>query len=173
MDVNGKIWLIRNARPFDGVPLVAMTHLVESSTIESLPGYVNFAGIKEIKSPEFAGMPVSALADQTELTLFEKNGDMWAQLSEMLYSLAEVAGPLEVGNKILTIGPDGYNEWLVAKEDLILSFEKPAKGRVIVFSANNISVYDSAIDRGEVFVKVGSLVELSAKVGDSFKVIAK
>ncbi len=173
IDVNGKLWLMRNARPFDGILLVAATHLVKSSTIELLPGYVNFAGIKKIISPMSAGMPVSALADQTELTLFEKDGHTWARVSEILYNPEEVALPLETGNKTLTIGPEGYNEWLLAKQDLILNFEKPAKGRVIVFDANNLSVYDSAIDQGETLVKSGCLVELSAYAGDSFRVITK
>lgn len=172
-DINGKLWLIRNAKPIDGVFLAAITHLAKSSAIRSLPGYIDFAGIKEIKSSNFAGMPVSALPDQTELTLFEKNGNIWALLSEMLYSPADVAVPLEAGSKILEIGPEGYNEWLIVIEDLILSFEKPAKGRVIIFSPGSMNIYDSAVDHGEIFVKSGSLVELSAQVGDSFKVIAK
>ena len=153
--------------------MAAATHLVKSSTIKSLPGYVDFAGIKEIFSPEFAGMPVSALPDQTELTLSEINGNIWAQLSERLYSPSEIAVPLEVGNKILKISPEGFNEWLIAKENLILNFEKSAKGRVIVFSPDNVNIYDSAVDEGEIFVKSGSLIELSAPVGDSFKVIAR
>ncbi|MBP1706498.1 MAG: penicillin binding protein-like protein [Chloroflexi bacterium] len=173
IDVNGKLWLMRNARPFDGVLLVTATHLVKSSTIELLPGYVNFAGIKKIISPESAGMPVSALADQTELTLFEKDGHIWARLSEMLYSPEDVAVPLETGNKTVTIGPDGYNEWLVAEQDLILGFEKPAKGRVIVFDPNNLVIYDSAVDLGETLVRSGCLVELSAYAGESFQVITK
>lgn len=173
IDINGKLWLIRNAKPFDGVFMAPATHLVKSSTIKALPGYVDFAGIKEIKSPEFASMPVSALADQTELTLSEKDGNMWAQLSERLYSPVDAAVPLKAGNNILKISPEGYNEWLIAKEDLILSFEKPAKGRVIVFSPDNVNIYDSAIDHGEIFVKSGSLVELSAKAGDTFKIVVK
>lgn len=172
IDVNGKLWLIRNAKPFEGVFFATATHLVKSSTIGALPGYVDFAGIKEIKSSDFAGMPVSTLSDQTELTLFEKDGKTWAQLSEILYSPADVAVPLKGGHKIISIGVDGYDEWLRVEEDLVLSFEKPSEGRVIVFSSNNTVIYDSAVDKGDIFVKSGGLVELSAQPGDAFSVIA-
>jgi hypothetical protein len=173
INVNGQLWLIRNAKPFDGIFMATTTHIVKSSIIEALPGYVDFAGIKEIKSSVFAGIPVSAISDQTELTLFEKDGKTWAQVSEILYSPADVAVPLKPGNKSVSIGIDSYDEWLIADGDLILSFEKPVEGRVIIFSPNNTVIYDSCVDRGSVYVKSGSLVELSAQIGDTFSITAR
>jgi CubicO group peptidase (beta-lactamase class C family) len=171
--INGQLWLIRNAKPFDSIFMATATHLVKSSIIEALPGYVDFAGIKEIKSSIFAGMPISALSDQTELTLLEKDGKMWAQLSDILYSPEDVAVPLKNGNKIVIIGVDSYDEWLKTDEDLILSFQKPAEGRVIVFSPNSAVIYDSSVDKGDVYVKSGSFIELSARPGDVFSIVAK
>ncbi|MBI4318981.1 MAG: hypothetical protein HY675_10870 [Chloroflexi bacterium] len=74
---------------------------------------------------------------------------------------------------LMTIGASGYNEWLRAAEDLVLSFEKPDKGRVIVLSPEGESSYDTAIDRGDVYVEEGSLVEFAGVPGDVFTVIAK
>lgn len=172
IDVNGQLWLIRNAKPFDAIFMTITAHLVKSSIIEALPGYVDFAGVKEIKSSTFAGMAVSAVSDQTELTLFEKDAKTWAQVSEILYSPADAAVPLKSGRKTVSIGIDGYNEWIIADGDLILRFQKPAEGRVIAFSRDNTVIYDSSVDKGDVYVKSGSLVELGAQPGDAFNIIA-
>ncbi len=172
IDVDGKQWLIRNAKPFDGITEDGM-HCIKSSTIEALPGYVEFLGIKEIMSPDFAGMPVSAIRDQTELSLIDMNGKTWAQVSECLYSPADIAGRLKGGSKTVTIDTSGYSEWLKVEEGLILSFEKPVKGRVIIFSPDGAGQYDSAVDNGEVYVPKDSYVELLGNPGDLFKVIGK
>ena len=60
-------------------------------------------------------MPFDAIRDQTELTLFEKNGATWAWVSDLLYSPAESAVALKTGENSVKIGSDGYNEWLVGK----------------------------------------------------------
>lgn len=169
IDIDGKQWLIRNARRFDGIAENAL-HCIKSSTFEALPGYVDFVGIKEIKSPDFAGMPSGAIRDQTELTLIDMNGTTWAQVSEILYSLADVADTLKGGSKTVAIGANGFTEWLKVEGGLIISFEKPDKGRVIVFSTDGAAKYDSAVDDGDVYVPKGSYVELVGNPGDLFRV---
>jgi len=170
MDISGEIWLIRNAKRFDGV-LSSITHLIKSVTYEALPGYVDFMGIKEIESPEFAGMP-GVVRDQAELTLFDKEGQTWALASERLYSPSYTAALLENGENAVTIGENGYTEWFSTDRNVIASFEKPEKGRVIVFT-DGTPVYDSAVDKGDLYIKKGSFIELAGVAGDEFKVITR
>ena len=144
-----------------------------SSTIAGLPGYVDFLGVKVVQSPEFAGMPVGHLRDQTELRLVDKNGQIWAQVSEMLYSPAETAAVLRAGSKTVSIGTDGYGQWLRADANLIVRFDKPAKGRVVIFPSGGGPRWDSALDTSEVYVAKDSLIELLGYVGDMFKINAK
>jgi CubicO group peptidase (beta-lactamase class C family) len=172
IEVNGKQWLRRDGRMIEAVGLSG-GDILSSSTIEKLPGYVDFGKLKEIKSAEFAGMPVNYLRDQTELTLININGQTWAKVSERLYSPSDAAAPLKSGINTLAIGADGYNEWLKAEANLTLSFAKPDKGRVIVFSPDSSPIYDSAVDKGEVSVTQGSFVEVSGLAGASFTVTAK
>jgi hypothetical protein len=73
IDMDGKVWLRCNVSPFDSIMAVE-SHFAKSWSYKDLPGYVAFGGVKRIDSPEFAGMPFDAIRDQTELTLFEKNG---------------------------------------------------------------------------------------------------
>ncbi len=172
IDMDGKVWLRRNAPAFDGVMAVA-SHFAKSLLYKDLPGYVSFAGIKRIDSPEFAGMPFDAVRDQTELTLFPKNGATWAWISDLLYSPAESAAALKAGENSVRISPDGYSEWLAANEDAVLSFAKPQGGRIIVFSADDAVIYDSALDTGDVFAAKGSYIESAGSAGDVFTVRAR
>jgi len=68
MGMNEKQWLRRNVKPFEGA-LLANSHLVQSSTIETLPGHVDFFGIKRVESPIYAGMPVGG-----RIIIFDSNG---------------------------------------------------------------------------------------------------
>ncbi len=164
-DVNGARWLRRNVKPFEEMVFSA-THILTSLTPSDLPGYVDFSGIKRIESPEFAGMVSDGVRDQTELTLVDKGGETWAQVSDMLYFPVENATPLGNGGEEVTIGEDGYNEWFEAGEDLVVGFTFPAGARVIAFSADGSPFYDSIIDSGEVFVPAGSFIELAGMPGD-------
>ena len=130
-------------------------------------------GIKRIDSPEFAGMPFDAIRDQTELTLFEKHGTTWAWVSDILFSPAENAVALKSGANSLKIGSDGYNEWMLANDDLVLSFTKPKRGRIIIFSPDDTTTYDSALDTGDAYAAKGSYIEIAGFVGDVFAVKAK
>lgn len=172
-DINGKIWLRRNISSFESRSTSLFNPFVISHTIPALPGYIDFDGIKEVKSSVYAGFAANYLRDQTELTLIDRDGQTWAMLSYKLMSPAEAAEPLLSGDKSMTLGSEGYNEWLTTKEDLILSFQKPAQSRVRIYSPALSSVYDSVIDTGEVLVSKGSYVELAGKPGDTFKITAR
>jgi len=172
IDLNGKTWLMRNAMPSETFNFVA-AHVMPSSTIAGLPGYVDFLGVKVVQSPEFAGMPVGNQRDQTELTLVEKNGQTWAQVSEMLYSPSDTAAALGAGSKTVSLGADGYSQWLRADAGLVVSFVKPAKGRVILFPSGGGPRWDSALDSGEVYVAKGSFIEFLGYSGDTFKITAR
>ncbi len=172
INMDGRVWLRRNVSPLEGI-IVVESHFVKSLLYKNLPGYVAFMGIKRIDSPEFAGMPFDAIRDQTELTLFEKHGATWAWVSDILFSPAENAVALKIGANSLKIGSDGYNEWMVANEDLVLSFTKPKQGRIIIFSADDTTTYDSALDTGDAYAAKGSYIELAGFVGDVFAVKAK
>ncbi|MBN2027498.1 MAG: beta-lactamase family protein [Actinobacteria bacterium] len=170
-DIDGKQWLRRNVKPFEETEETS-NHLAVSSLYPELPGFVDFNGIKLIKSPDSAGMAVDAVNDLTELALFAEGGETWARVSDMIYSPADGANTLEEGTIAVTIGGEGYSEWLVAASDLVLAFVEPDKGRVIVFSPDGSSIYDSVIDAGEVYVPQGGLVELTGYSGDVFELTA-
>jgi len=172
IDVNGKQWLRRNMKPYES-PMFYISYVVKSSTIEALPGYVDFFGPKVVQSPDFAGMPVNNLRDLTELMLFDEDRRTWAWLSGFLYSPVEIAGALNSGDNSVKIGDSGYNEWLKAGAGLIVSFEKPDKGRVIALSPDGAVLYDSAIDKGEVYIPKDGFVQLAGVPGDVFKVTAR
>jgi len=172
IDVNQKQWLLRNSSWFDGVTGV-YSHIAWSQTLAELPGYVDFGGIKLVKSPDFAGMAVGSIRDQTELTLIKRDGTTWARLSEYLFSPVSAAVVFKRGNRSVTIGTSGYSEWLKAGEGLMLSFEKPDHGRVVVYSAQGEPLYDSALDTGNTYAAKGSLIEFAGEPGAVFKIEGK
>ncbi len=171
IDMDGKVWLRRNVSPYEAV-VAADSHVAKSWLYGDLPGYVVLGGVKRIDSPAFAGMPFDAVRDQTELALFEKNGVTWAWVSDMLYSPARSAVALNVGENSVQIGSDGYNEWLVVKEGTVLNFTKPERGRIIVFSSDDVATYDSALDAGDAYVAPGSYIEFAGFTNDLFTVQA-
>ncbi len=131
IDMDKKGWLQRNVNPFvESADL--SSHMTSSNLIKSMPGYVDFNGLKKVESPTFAGMPVSAMRDMTELQLIDKNGQTWVLNSDRLYSPTDKAGTVQSGQNSVTIGNDGYNQWLQTNDGMILSFPKQ-QGRVIVF----------------------------------------
>jgi CubicO group peptidase (beta-lactamase class C family) len=172
IDMDGKIWLRRNVAPFESIMSVD-SHFVKSLLYKELPGYVFFLGFKRIDSPEFAGMPFEAIRDQTELTLFEKDGAAWAWVSDLLYSPAGSAVSLKPGENSVKIGGYGYNEWLVTNEDMVLNFTKPKGGRIIIFSSDDVTIYDSALDTGDAFAARGSYIESAGLANDVFTVRAR
>jgi hypothetical protein len=91
----------------------------------------------------------------------------------MLYSPAESAVALKTGENSVKIGGDGYNEWLVANEGMVLSFTKPNRGRIIIFSSDDTATYDSALDTGDAYAAKGSYIESAGFANDVFTVKAK
>lgn len=171
IDINGSQWLRRNAKPWESRGQVP-GHVVTASTVPGLPGYVVMAGSKLVESPTYAGMTSSVIRDLSELNLLDMNGQTWVQVSDMLFSPAGVASTLDVGQRSVIIGKDGYNEWLRAGQDLVLDVKKPGADRVIVFSSDGTPTYDSVIDSGKVFVPGGDLIEVAGSPGDTFMVTA-
>jgi len=169
IDMDNKAWLRRNVGPFEGVMIVE-SHFARSFLYRDLPGYVSFQGTHRVDSQEFAGMPFDAIRDQAELTLFEKDGLTWAWVSDLLYSPAEAAAPLKAGENSVKIGSDGYSRWLVAGEDAVVSFTKPEKGRVIIFTSDDMTTYDSAVDTGDAYVAKGSYIECAGFANDVFTI---
>lgn len=172
IDMDGKRWLRRNVDPLEAIS-ASGSHFVKSSLYRDLPGYVSFMGVKRIETPESAGMPFDAVRDQTELSLFDKDGATWAWVSSMLYSPADGAGALRAGENPLRIGGEGYNEWLRADEGMILSFTKTRGGRVIVLPPEDDATYDSAVDTGDAYVAKGGFVEFAGSAGDALTILAK
>ncbi|MCX5806421.1 MAG: serine hydrolase [Proteobacteria bacterium] len=172
IDMADKVWLRRNVSPFESIMAVE-SHFAKSLLYKDLPGYVVFGGVKKIDSAEFAGMPFDSVRDQTELTLFEKNGATWAWVSDILYSPAENAAALKTGENSIKIGRDGYNEWLKANEGMVLSFTKPEQGRIIIFSPDDTTTYDSALDTGDAYAARGSYIEFAGFANDVFTVKAR
>lgn len=169
ISLNNQVWLRRNVRAFEET-LLLPTHIISSSEIPGLPGYVNFNGLKVVRSLDYADMSVRSMRDLTELTLAEHNGDVWALLSGAEYMPYELAPLMNVGINNLIIGSEGRNEWLNASFDAILKFEIPNKGRVLVFGSESI-LYDNMVDRGEILVPAGSLIEVAGNPGDKFQVV--
>jgi hypothetical protein len=165
IEPDGKLWLRRNVKPFESIGL-AGTHVIEPATYPDLPGYVDFVGLKVVTSPETAGMISDVVRDESELDLVDMDGETWAWVSNMLFSPGNDVEALSEGGKSVTIGEDGYNEWFSAKADLVLKVRKPEGARVIVFSPDHESVYDSEIDKGDIYVLAGSLVEIAGMPGD-------
>jgi|GEM_PF-1418053 len=173
IDIEGWQWLRRNVKPFEYMG-AADDHITRSAAPPGLSGYIDFLGVKRIESPNFAGMVSSLIRDQTELILSTTNGQTWARVFDRLYSPVDTAVPLGKGDKTVTIGGEGYSEWLKADEQLVLTFAPidPAKGRVIVFSPEGDPTQDSVIDTGEFLVPEGGFVEVAGWTSETFKLTA-
>jgi CubicO group peptidase (beta-lactamase class C family) len=170
-DIKGSLWLRRNAKPWESI-VQAAGYMMKSSTEPGLPGYVVIGGSKLVESPTFAGITTSVIRDLSELNMADRNGQTWAQVSDMVFSPPDVASTLAVGQKSVTIGKDGYNEWLKVGQGIVLDVKKPSGDRLIVFSPEGSPTYDSVIDSGKVFVPAGSMIQLAGSPGDAFTVTA-
>ncbi len=143
---------------------------MSSVLIKDLPGYVVFQRVKRTLFPQYVGIPVGAVRDQTDLTLFEDNEHTWARVFDYLYSSVETALPLDAGENEVTIGSLKYSEWLSAPEECIVSIQKPDQGRVFIFSPKGSVLYDSLFDSGEAYVPSGGFIKLIGYAGDVFRV---
>ncbi|HWR40180.1 MAG TPA: serine hydrolase domain-containing protein [Patescibacteria group bacterium] len=162
--VRDKQWLWRNAQASEGNG-ISGAYVVTSGLIESLPGYIDFAGPKRVETPISAGPAIHTMRDLTELALVEKSDDTWVWLSGMLYMPAESARVLSGATAEIRIAQEGYNEWLRLAENAILSFRLPDRSRLIVFGSTGAVLYDSVSDKGEVYVPAGSFIEVAGSPG--------
>jgi CubicO group peptidase (beta-lactamase class C family) len=172
IDIHNQKWLRRNVKSYE-VLESSGSRLVTSSNIDALPGYIDFIGIKKVQGPDFAAIAGTALRDQTELFLFEKEGDTWARVSDMILSPVSSAKNAVEGENLLIIGKDGYNKWLNIVKEGVLSFKNPPEGRIILYSPDEAVLYDNIVDSGEVYVPAGSLMEAAGEVGEIFNVTIK
>lgn len=172
--VDGVLWLRRNVRPWEAMSASTDSEIVTSRVIPEAPGYIDFRGIKKVTSSTTGGMATDVIRDITELTLFDNGGTKWARASDFIYSQAETTvAALGTGSKSVTIGKDGYNEWLAAGSDLVISVNKPKDARVIVFAPDHSVTYDSEIDSGQAYAPAGSLVLLAGKKEDVLTLTAE
>ena len=110
-------------------------------------------------------MPVDNIRDLSELSLVDREGTTWVQLSDVLLSPASQALPLKTGSTTLTIGPEGLSEWRVVREGMVLAFDLPSEARLLVFSPEGKPLLDSLMDPGPRWVDKGSLVEFLSGPG--------
>lgn len=166
--VDGRWWLRRNARAYEGPNTEG--YVFSSRLIPPLPGYAEFGGIVKVTGATTASYPVSAMRDLEQLILTSEDGVTWAWINGMLYSAADAARILDGGSASLTIGSQGYAEWLKIGQDSILGFTKPRQGKVLVFDPKGTPIYDSTTDSGEVFVAAGGFVAVAGDPADNFTV---
>jgi hypothetical protein len=172
IDIDNQMWLRRNADPYD-CESSSGGYVIKSNRIAGLPGYISFAGIKKVETPDFANMAATGFRDQVEVALFDNDGATWARTYDMVYSPETTAKTVAPGGNATTIGVEGYNEWLKVSEGAVLSFQIPSAGRILVLSADSQLLYNSTADSGDVYVPAGSYVELAGNKGDTFTVTAR
>jgi hypothetical protein len=165
-DIDDKIWLMRNASPFI---LHSSMGMLNSCVYKDLMGYVDFGGLRKVESPTCAGIAATCFRDQTEVSLFKKDGRQWAKSGIYQFSMADSAAKAVKGENRVTIGAQGYNEWLRIEKGSVLSFDKPEKGRLAVLHEDEV-LYDSISDTGEIFAPEGSFVFCAGRAGDVFTI---
>lgn len=170
-DVNGKTWLLRNATP--SIQLTRDPALVVvSSAYKELPGYVDFGGIKKIENAGYASTAATALRDQTDLTLFAKDGVTRAKSGNLVYSMADRVAKVKTGENAVTIGAENYTECLKVEKGAMVSFDKPQNGRVIIASTE-ATLFDSLIDSDAAYAPPGSYICCIGVAGDVFRIHAE
>ncbi len=171
LDWAESFWVRRNAAHYEARMSVA-NYRIKPRLLADLPGYVDFAGIKKIESPSTAGLSLKTVRDASELHLFERDGATWAWVSGMIYMPDLLIKTLSSETNTVTIGREGFNEWLKSDRETVLSFIKPNTGRIVLFSPDNAVLYDSIVDKGEVYAPAGSWIELAGNAGDIIEVIS-
>jgi len=167
-NIHGKVWLFRNLPPYIQGPITPVSSWIH----KALPGYVDFMGIKKIEKADFAGIAATAFRDQTELSLFSQKGITWARIANYLFTIADGFPNVRSGIATIKIGDDNYNEWLKVDRDMLISFEKPEGGRVILSTQDEV-LFDSIVDSGEIYAPAGSYLFCAGTAGDKFNIYAK
>ena len=173
VEMNGTLWMMRNVSP--STQIMNGTLMGRSSTSDELPGYLYGFGVQKVEDPDFASIAATGFRDQLALRLFRKNGEARVRAGMFVFSPANSAEALLIGKNRAVIGPDGENEWRKVEKGSILSFERPAKGRIVLVAPENDAelLYDSVTDSGEVYAPDGAFVFLAGVPGDVFEIEAR
>ena len=169
VSLDGQMWLRRNAKAFEEWQNM-YPYVMPAQRLSSLPGYVDFGGVKKVTGPLTASYAVANMRDLSELSFFKRGDEQWAWLNGFLFSQAETAKPCSGGPINLIIGSQGYNEWLKLDQDALLSFAKPVGGRILVFDPAGNCKFDSISDSGEVFAVAGSFITFVGNPADTVTV---
>jgi hypothetical protein len=172
-DIKNKVWLMRNLTP--SIQLYRETPMISSDTYKELPGYLTFMDPLRVEDDHTATYAAPMFRDQSELEIYESDGELWIRSGIFLFSEAEKTKILKNGQNTLMIGEKGYNEWQRTGAGSIISFERPEKGRIMVLAekAEGLPLFDSITDEGEVYVPEGSYVVCIGRPGDMFTVNVK
>ncbi|MEA4872072.1 MAG: hypothetical protein VB076_04590, partial [Synergistaceae bacterium] len=172
-EFNGKLWLMRNLTP--SVQFYRETPMVRSATYSDLPGYLHFINSMKVCDANHATYAAPLFRDQSELYIYESDGEVWAESGISIFSQADMTKVLVSGQNSVIIGKKGYNEWFRAENGAVLSFDKPAGGRVMLVSEETGKplLYDSIVDENDVYAPEGSYVICIGKPGDIFTVYVK
>ena len=172
-DIKNKVWLMRNLTP--SIQLYRETPMISSDTYKELPGYLTFMDPLRVEDDHTATYAAPMFRDQSELEIYESDGELWIRSGIFLFSEAEKTKILKKGQDTLMIGEKGYNEWQRTGAGSIISFERPEKGRIMVLAeeAEGLPLFDSITDEGEVYAPEGSYVVCIGRPGDIFTVNIK
>lgn len=172
-DIKNKVWLMRNLTP--SIQLYRETPMISSDTYKELPGYLTFMDPLRVEDDHTATYAAPMFRDQSELEIYESDGELWIRSGIFLFSEAEKTKILKKGQNTLMIGEKGYNEWQRTGAGSIISFERPEKGRIMVLAekAEGLPLFDSITDEGEVYAPEGSYVVCIGRPGDMFTVNVK
>ena len=173
IDMNGVLWMVRNMLP--QAQILRGMLMWRSSTCLDLPGYVFCFGLQRVEDFGYASIAATAFRDQMALRLFRKDGGIRAQNGFFTLSRADEAKELAEGANTVVIGPNGENEWRRVGHTMILTFDRPEKGRVLAVDPNEDAalLYDSVVDDGEFLAPGGTYIFCAGAPGDEFGLEAR
>ncbi len=163
---DNKIWLPRNVNRDEFGNKVLQTSLVAE-----LPGYVYMPdALYALIDARTAVMNLPHARDITAPRLFEREDELWLYSSGFEYSDTSLVRSLKPGETI-TIGPKGYNEWRKAASEMIFSCTLPEKTRILTWSAEKGSFYDSMSEgKKDILLPKGAYVGFVGPPGAVFTV---
>jgi len=173
-DIDGKTWLNVNmhVRQFNWAGMF----VVKSKLCQSLPGYVDFAGIRKIESGDYAKTAGTFFRDQKDLLLKRENGLVTAYCGDYVLVPEETARELAGGETMATVPAEGYNAvWYKTKDDYVIKIQADEKVTAHVISADGKSTVYASFIHGtdEFFASRGSYVVFYGKPGGKVKIQAE
>jgi CubicO group peptidase (beta-lactamase class C family) len=166
----GKQWLFRDVSDyvFGAVP-------GETGTISELPGYIYFRNgsdyiLSRMQSVDSTEMCLAYGRDILELSVVAAGGKYWLKAGNFLYSECRDIPALADGQSVV-IGFWGLNEWRKSESQTIFDCSIPTDGRVMIFTQDLETRYDSLMDGPlPLVINVGDYVSFIGKIGDAFPV---